>query len=408
MPAQARPPIVAVEAGADPFFDEAGKTLRELRAATGSVIAACGGIERATDVATRLDLDSSIAWKLWHVGRDVAGLPSPAHIPGKQGYERFLQAAAALGIEPAVIDRARAAFAGFQQLARHHAGDRAAADRLIGAITDEGRSRLDTSIRRDGFRANAYLLGVQADSVYQLDALKPVGAEFMPEVFRVRGHFGLQRNRANAPWVMSRTMLVYDAGRSEDLKRSPIDGRPEATNSPGSLLLAQFCSEQNIPIVRRTLADSTVEDELAAGHIGQSGALDVVLGEHFSGMPRIKQSADAMIMRVLTPAKRLVFDVLLPPGIPHRSVSYRVHSTVQSDVPYSRSDDYAQIPIAESLEVLGAASTAPEAIEVPHQGQMLRWLLARLPSAGEGYTLCRVRMKFPPVPSVVAVRYELA
>lgn len=389
----------------DPFVNEAQSTLFELRSATAAVLAACGGIERAVDVSSRLGLDSSLAWKIWQVGRDHGGLPSPAHISGRSGFERFLLAAENLGIATELVQRARAAFGGFERLMRRHAGDRATADRLLGHISAEGKRRLDTAIRRDGFRANSYLLGIQAASTYQLDALVVGDDAFMPEVYRVRGHFGLQRNRADAPWIISRTTLVHETGPSANLKRGPIDC---SSGGLGNLLLTQFCSDPNLPVVRRVLPDSTVEDEIPEGPVGQQAAIDVVLGEHFSGMPRRDVQFDALVMRVLTPCERLVYDILLPEGQSPKDIELRVHSTVQTDLPYLRGEMYASIPVTEKFERLGPALKAPEATEVPRQGAMIKWLLSKLPPRAANSVLWRTHMRYPPVPSVLAARYPIA
>lgn len=389
----------------DPFVNEAQATLMELRSAVAAVLAACGGIDRAVDVANRLGLDNSLAWKIWQVGRDHGGLPSPAHICGRSGFERFLTAAEQSGIASDLVHRARSAFDGFERLMRRHAGDRATADRLLGHISGEGKRRLDTAIRRDGFRANSYLLGIQAASTYQLDAVVSGDRAFMPEIYRVRGHFGLQRNRADAPWILSRTTLVHETGPSATLCRGPIDGTSPAL---GNLLLTQFCSDPNLPIVRRVLPDSTVEDEIPEGPVGQQAAIDVVLGEHFSGMPRRDVSFDALVMRVLTPSERLVYDILLPEGQSPTEMELRVHSTVQTDLPYLRGETYAAIPVTEKFERLGPVLKAPEATEIPRQGAMIKWLVGKLPPHAQNSVLWRTHMRYPPVPSVLAARYPIA
>lgn len=396
----------------DPFLAEAVATLLALRRATSAVLGECGGLDRAADLATRLGVDRSLAWKVWRVGRDTAGYPSPAHIPGSQGYEHFLRAATATGVSEETINAARLAFAAFLRLTASHAGDRASVDLMLGRLTEEGRTRLEVSFRRDGFRANAYLLGVQAAALYQLDALVDAGPAFQPEVWRVRGHFGLRRTGSNGAWLIARSTLVDTEGPTNLLKRDPLmapqSHHDEVDRSP--ILLPDFCSSPEPMVIRRVIPPATVEDELRLGHVGQLGEVDVVTGERVHSMPPSQSARNAVTMNVLTPGKRLCYDVMVQRDLLDGArladwLSLRVHSTVQTDLPYLRGDDFATIPVLEQFEDLGPASKAPEASEIPRQGAMLRWLLSRLPGGPDAYVLARLRMRFPPVPSVIAASY---
>jgi hypothetical protein len=413
--------------GSDPFLAEAGATLLSLRRATSAVLSECGGLDRAVHVSTRLGLDRSLGWKVWQVGRGSAGYPSPAHIPGAQGYEHFLRAARAAGVAEETVVAARRAFAAFERLTASHAGNRASVDLMLGRLTDEGRTRLEVSLRRDGFRANAYLLGVQAAALYQVDALVDAGPRFHPEVWRIRGHFGLRRTGASGAWLISRSTRVDADGPTNMLQRDPLGSPPTPAPSalgdaPGAaareaitserspILLPQFCSSPEPVVIRRTIPPATVEDELRLGHVGQLGEVDVVTGERVHSMPPPQSSRSAVTMSVLTPGERLCYDVVV-----HRDLfagsrltdwlRLRVHTTVQTDLPYLRGDDFATIPVPEQFEDLGAALDAPEAAEIPRQGVMLRWLLAQLPGGPGAYRLARVRLRYPPVPSVLAAGY---
>lgn len=413
--------------GSDPFLAEAGATLLSLRRTTSAVLSECGGLDRAVHVSTRLGLDRSLGWKVWQVGRGSAGYPSPAHIPGAQGYEHFLRSARASGVAEETIVAARRAFAAFERLTASHAGNRASVDLMLGRLTDEGRTRLEVSLRRDGFRANAYLLGVQAAALYQVDALVDAGPRFHPEVWRIRGHFGLRRTGASGAWLIARSTRVDAAGPTNMLQRDPLgapstpdqrtaaDVERAATSDAGAserspILLPQFCSSPEPMVIRRTIPPATIEDELRLGHVGQLGEVDVVTGERVHSMPPPLTPRSAVTMSVLTPGERLCYDVVVHRDLLAGSrltdwLRLRVHTTVQTDLPYLRGDDFATIPVPEQFEDLGSALDAPEAAEIPRQGVMLRWLLSQLPGGPGAYRLARVRLRYPPVPSVLAAGY---
>jgi hypothetical protein len=388
----------------DPFLSEAASILGAMRRTTARVLAACGGAERPVDVAERLGIDRSLAWKMWQVSRGTGAFPSPAHIPGELAVKRFLQAASKHGVPDPMVTQSRNAFEDFQRLITRHAGNRAAVDALLSSFSEEGRTRLETAMRRDGFRANAYLLGVQARAMYQLDAMVNAGDHFMPEVYRVRALVGLRRNRLGVPWIVGRTSLVHAEGPSSEVIREPLG---VATESGSAFVLREFCSTPEPDIRRRIIAGVTAEDELQPGRMGQAGAVTVVTGERLHGMPRQPVQSDAVTMAMMTPCERACYDVIAPESLIAGRVRLRVHSTVQVDVPYLRGEEYASIPASEDFEDLGPVADAPEAPEIPRQGEILEWLTARLrvgPDAGR-YRLWRVRLRYPPVPSVLAARY---
>lgn len=407
------PASVAAHPAPGRFAAEATSTLCELRRATAGVLNALGGLDRAVRVASRLGLDRSLAWKLWKVAQGPGACPSVAHIPGRQGFRRFIDAAQAAGVPRDRIRAAREAFERYTLLAATHAGDRAASDTLLGALSHEGRRRHELAIRRDGFRANAAFLGVQAAAMYQLDVLLPRDASESPDVIRVRGHFGLMRSRENVPWLLTRSTLVNADGPSPRLARVALKTRPypdRARSDDGGLpvLLPEFSSHPLPPVRRRVVAGVTVEDELLPGPVGRTGAVDVVTGERVMQMPRRRAQQDAVTMSVTTPCERLCYDVAAPADLFAAEPSLRVHSTVQSEHPYLRGPEFCTIPVIESLEALGPARAAPPTPEVPRHAELLDWTLHLADQPADSLLLWRVRMRFPPVPSCVAVTYRLA
>jgi hypothetical protein len=390
------------------FGTSAADTLRSLRTATASLLTGLGGVDRAVDVANRLGLDRSLAWKIWQVAQGPGPLPAPAHIPGQQGFALFLSAAARAGADKVALERAREAFEAFGAFTQIHAGDRATVDSMLGALTDQGRSRLELSLRRDGFRSNAHFLGLSASAVYQADFLIPTGSEWMPDIVRVRGHFGLQWIRPNVTWVVARSTLVHADGPTSDLQRRPLVPDPVS----GSTLLPEFSSTPTPNVHRRVIGGVTVEDELVRDRVGATGAIDVVTGERISHMPRRDVPTDAVTLAVMTPCERLVYDVIAPSTFLPTTPALRVHSTVQTELPYLRGENFNTIPVFEEFQDMGpvgpdASGSWPVAAEVPRHDRLLEWLGRQLGPSLRGCRLWRLRMKYPPVPSCLAAEYQL-
>lgn len=418
----------------DAFSLEATDVLRELRRTTATVLGACRGVDRAVEVSAKLGIDRSLAWKLWRVGQGPGACPSPAHIPGKQGFLRFLDAAANAGVDPVLIRDAKSAYERLEQLSETYAGDRASAGNMLGALTEEGRTRLETSLRRDAFRANAFFLAVQAEAMYQLDVILPRGDNPRAglDVVRVRGHYALRRNRPNVPWIVARSTAVDAQGPSANVRRSPLRAPASAEDLPDRpfpVLLPEFSTDPMPTVVRRLVAGVTVEDELQPGPVGQVGAVTIVTGERVSrdelaahaDPGRARARTDAVTMSVTTPCERLCYDVVIPEGLAAGPIRLRLHSTVQMELPYLRGPEAGVIPVSESFEDLGDVHLAPPVPEIARHAELLRWTMSRALSppgaGGDGpasqappmrFRLWRARMRFPPIPSCLAAAFDLA
>lgn len=390
--------------GISSFESDAVTVMRRLRRATAGVLGAVPGLSRAVDVADRLGLDRSLAWKIWRVAQGESEIPSPAHVPGRSGFIRFLDGAGVAGADAALVVEAKTAFEQFERLTAEHAGDRASADIMLAPLSDEGRRRQELARRRDAFRANSHFLGVQCRTLFQADVLLPSGPAYMPDVGRLRAHFGLRRMRPNVPWIVARSTLVNDQGPKGAYRREPLT----PTSTGASFLVPQFSSTPSPQVSRRVIEGYTVEDELAPGPVGEAAATDVVLAERVSMMTREAVESDAVTMPVFTPAERLVYDVLIHESAGVGVPVLRVNSTVHGDAPYLRGRDYDLIPVPESFTDLGTAAEAPAVAEVPRYAAMMAWFIDRLGVSPDALRCYRAKLRFPPLPSRVAAHYDLS
>lgn len=363
-------------------------------------------IDRPVRLAEYLDIDTSLAWKVWKVGLGEGSYPAAAHIPGEAGFERFLTAAERAGVGATAISHAREAYANLNELLRVHGGDRASGVIMLGFLSDAGRTRTELAVRRSAFRANAHFLGVQARALYQLDICTRAASGVGLSVIRARGHFGLQRTRVGVTWMLGRSTPVIHSGPT-GASRSPLDlGNPRDAESPW--LLPQFCSHPMPEVVRRTINGVTTEDELAPGPVGQTGASDIVLGERIENVPVSDAVQDALTMWVATPAEHLCYDVVMEDGLTTRDVQARLHSTVHGDLPYLRGETRDMIPMPEDFRPLGFASSCPPTTNVPRQEELFAWCIARAGVDPARLRVWRLRMKLPPVPTCVAAIYAPA
>ena len=386
------------------FETEAAVVLKDLRRGVAQVLGELPPCTRASDLSTLLGIDRSLGWKVWTLAQGASTNPSPQHVPGRSGFRAFLDAARRRGATDACLQEATAAYKRFQQLSKAHARDRASAEIMLGALTPEGRSRLDLSLRRAAFRANAHFLGVQADTLCQTDLVMPGSGGSMPRITRVRAHYGLTRMRSGVRWVLGRSALVTPIGSTACYTRRPLDPEVGADDAP---VVGAFSSSP-IPVVQRRIVDGVVfQDELDPGPVGKAGAVDVVLGEIVEDVPPSGEAIDAVTCRISTPCERFCYDVVL-----HHSIAacepprMDLFSIIHTEYPYVLGER-DQIPIVETIEGMGRADRSAPMPEVPRHSDLYRWIFKACGEDPSEYEVFRLRMRFPPIPTMVAAHYRL-
>lgn len=387
------------------------ETLAAVRRAFSDVIARLDRVTTAAQLAERLGLDRSLAWKVWRVASGNDQLPSPKHIPGPAGVRIFLDACERAGIEREIAVAAQRAHDAYRQFMTTEASDRASAEILLGGFTREGSQRLEMALRREAFRANTLFVGVQATAIYQMTVVLPPEPGQMPDLALVRGHFGLRRMRAGAGWLLSRTTLLQGSGPDRAHRRVRLDDTTgDVAGDGGVPVVPRFCSHPLPDVARRLLANASVEDELLPGPMGGSGATDIVMGERVTGIPFEPIREDAATMHVRTPCELVCFDVLIHERASREPSPRLEFYTLMSggDLPFADPHKRDLRPMPEPLEDLGRADAAPAPPGVPQYREMVHWTATRCRVEENSLRVYRVRMKFPPLPLCMVMAYSLA
>lgn len=403
----AAPSTTSPSSNADGFEHDATPVLASVRQAVGQILSSLPEpVSRAYHLVGRLRIDRALAWRMWQVAYGPGALPDPAHIPGKVGVSRFLSAAADAGVRAGVIEGARGAFDRFDRLAAEYGSDRASINVLLSALGDRSQKPAAIEVRRELFRAQSQVLGVQARTLYQLNVVVPGEDGFGPDVVLVRGLAGLHRTRPGVSWVLGRSRLVQTTGAHTNYTRRAIDGPHLGPGEPP--LMPSRCSSP-LPRVTRHLVDEvTYEDCLEPGPIGPRDAVDIVMGEVITHIPRDVDDHDAMTMRVTTPAERVCFDLLLhrDATLPASVPAPRLYTLVHGDVSF-HANVRGELPNADPLIEIGHTSTPP--VEgVPAASELVDHAVRTAGRPREQFRHYRFSMRYPPIPLIVAIEYELA
>ncbi|MFH1749246.1 MAG: hypothetical protein ABIG44_19620 [Planctomycetota bacterium] len=400
-----------------PFEEHARNALLRIKGAFVEIIDALPGhITRPRELSKALKIDTKLAWKVAKVAHGADPFAAAQYIPGAAANKAFLESAAAQGVPATRIHEAEAALEEFERLVDLHAGDRPTLEMMLLSYAREGRAQADLAHRKAAFAANSYIWGVRASTHLKADFVHPAAEIGRLDFVTLRGFVGLRRIRPNVPWVIDRARLANDDGtlRRRPI-RQPLD--PAGDTADGSAeapLVREFCSKP-LPVFRRVEApDGFMEDELAPGEVGNTGAVTCITGEVLhNAASQYSTEHDRWAthaVRMRTPCEELLFDLLVHEDLfgPLKP-DLAVYSELAGGPPVlpieSRERD--RLATWEWVEYLGKGPAVVHTPHVPRYAEMIRYTLDKLGWDGKRFDVYRVRMQFPIIPTSVLVTYEL-
>ncbi len=113
-------------------------------------------------VASELGINRQLAWQIATIVSEPICSAGLNVLPGRRGMELVIEACAARCTDSSLVKAASQALESFEAAVHTHAGDRASLSLLAAAWEPAEIEHRTESLRREGFRAQCALLGVQA------------------------------------------------------------------------------------------------------------------------------------------------------------------------------------------------------------------------------------------------------
>jgi hypothetical protein len=400
--------------GADlaPFDARAHDVMQRLQRAFADVLSALNPSDRGAELAARLGIDKKLAWRAASLATASEPLLAGEYLPGQDGLEIFLSACHKAGVAPALTARVRACAADFHQLERDYAGDRPTLEAMLTSLTgfdrDNGRAHL--LHRRSAFKAQAALWGVQCRATLRADFLYPsAGRPGIADLASLRAFVDLARLRPGIRWSVSRSKAT-DGGRNlVGTGRGPMD--QGAAAKYGAPLIERFCSRPMPRVQSVPSSGDIVNNMVADWPMGMAQRATVVTGEWAEAIGPVGLTGDGpgynqVFLRAYTPSELLVFDMLV-----HRKLMGRLSPTLHcfSDLGLwpaypEGADQRSTYPVPERVDYLGRGLESAELAEVPAYTDMLAYCCQQRSWSAADLDVYRVRMAYPPIPCVLAVR----
>ncbi len=363
------------------------------------------------EMSRRFGLDKSLAWKIARVVREEDAFIAVPHFPGKAGFRIFLDSAKKLGAPEGEIERLAGALTKFDQFVETHSGDRETFAMMTGGLGNRANADQHESHRKLAFRGQSATWGVQASLHLSVHFCAPGKTAGSVDTAVVSGLVNFKRLRQEVAWGMSTITdyqgdgiaVGYDKGEAID-----------ASVGPGEApMIHEFCSEPTPHVRMVALPNGSRKIEIAEGPVGKTGAATCVAGWYYRDRAtmyktELDQYAEHLVS-VSTPAECLLHDLYvhkafessLPPSL-------AVYSNLPAGQTYSpAARDQGLLPVGEEVTPLGAYPPSMMAPEFPAYGQLIRSIFSRMGWAPADFRGYRLRLKYPPVPSVAVFRYPL-
>ncbi len=367
--------------------------------------------EASRDVARSLNLNKNLTWKLSRIINSPSTAEAASLFPGASGMNIFIKAVQNAGATPQAIAKLEASIQSFDRMVEIHVGNRAALDLILDSMAGMGTDPLEMS-RKIAFRGNSGIWGVQTYSRIATYFLAPNADDPSRLDFVLcSGMVDFQRLRPSSTWPLFRMRRYNDDGSDIGSEIEPLSLNA-AEDDEAPLLLREF-STGHAPDVE-VLKDHLGElYRLGPGNVGKTGRFSVFVGYlERAAASRYRDEHDTigeLIAGVSTPAENLLFDLIV-----HRDLAdeidpqVRVYGNPSGNLDqHMYHDDTDVLPIYASMRTLGGTPPVVTTPLVPRYQDLIASVYERCGWNPSEFTGWRLQMKHPPMPSSVAVHYEL-
>jgi hypothetical protein len=363
-----------------------------------------------------LGLDKSLGWKISRFVVEEDAVAAFRHLPGRSGMKIVVDRLAASGVPDAMLKRIGTALDDLDKVIEKHAGNRDTFDMMISSLSPHLAKERHEEFRRLAFQGNSATWGVQARLQLAIHVVAPSASGDRVDLAISAGLIDLRRLRTDVSWAVARSWRFSDTGETlNTMRQLPID---PSTPADGLPVLSAFSTSPLPPMVARREADRPiVRYELASGPIGNTGACTCVTGWYDRSVESIYRTETDVhgehAVSISTPAEALYFELYA-----HKDMAFAHHPSVHvfSQLPggplYPR-DGLSAGRLDIPLEIVklggGVGGGAPSTVnpEYTRHRELVETTAAPLGHPLSDYVGFRVRIAYPPIPTLAVYRYDL-
>jgi hypothetical protein len=368
-------------------------------------------LDKPLGLSRELSLDKSIAWKLSRLLSEDDAVVALQRLPGRSGQRILLDAMRRSAVDEALVKEADAALEAFENFVEVHAGDRETFELMLTNLNPAAAEEREESTRKLAFQGNSAIWGVQARVQLSIHILAPHPDGEALNIAIISGLLDFRRLRADTPWSVATVRSFHDSGEPIQATVSgpidPMSGYPE--RAP---LLTRFCSNPDMPMGVHPNADGTTRYEILPGPLGITGSCSCVTGWcHRKVWSRYRTERDRVgehFVSLSTPVEVLYHEFYVHRDfVPGHTPSLLFYSQLPGGPRYPHEGrDIGRLPVAARMLPLGSPPMI-ETVDVPRHRELVEAGVRCFPHPIDEYLGFRVRLRYPPIPTIAVYRYPL-
>lgn len=397
------------------FVEEAKAVVGAVRRALADALVAVNGDPaQPQEISRRFGLDKTLTWKIARVIREDDPWEAVAHIPRRPSIRILIGALAKHGLGKEHADPLWQAMEGFEQFIETHSGDRETLEMMASPAAKRSASKRLELFRKSGFQANSALFGVQARVQLAMQMVTPnPHSEEMLDLTTVCGLMDFRRLRANVPWAIA-TLSGFNADDAPRTDTRSGASALERALPPGTApILSRFCSQPALRLREIHVQPGVSRYELTEGPIGNTAAVDAVLGWRYVGTvskhAEVEGEHGEHTVVLSTPVETLIHDLWV-----HRSLAFAMNPTAHIYSMLPGGPRYPQqgrhvglLPVPAEVTDLGTNPPDTTTPELPRYREMAELAASENGCRLEDFRAYRFRVKFPPIPAMGVLRHGL-
>jgi hypothetical protein len=395
------------------FEDHANQVLRQVRTSLADLVASVrADPANSQDMARRFSLNKNLTWKISKIICETDLYGTAQHLPGKAGMNIFIKAFAAGGASEETIQAVNVAMAAFEHLVERHSADRETFVLMLGNLSANCQQQQNEAHRKLAFRGNSAIWGVQTKVQMSSHFIAPSNDDDLLDIAILIGLIDFRRLRGNVPWTIAAMRKVLDDGSEVPYDNiEPIDTTPSPAE--GVPLMQEFSTGAMTDLRTYTDMKGITKLELDDGPVGNVGSATYVTGWYrrnvVSRFASKNNTRGGHTVTLSTPAELLIHDLFV-----HRDLEYALtpeitlHNLLPSGPQYSPVDpERGCLPVCEAIYELGGGPPDVMVPEIPNYRQMVNAVFSRLSWQPKDFFGLRFKLRYPPIPSVATMIYDL-
>jgi hypothetical protein len=380
-------------------FHELRQSLTQLVTSTGA------DPTNSQSIARVYKLNNNLTWRISKIVNTINVFEAARQLPGTEGISIYIDAFAKAGAPVTMVIKAREAHAEFERVIEAHMGDRATLELAIDGMSGP---RLEAS-RKLAFRGNSGIWGVQARVRTTAFFYAPSTDPNLADLAMIGGFVDYRRLRSGVVSPLFKTFNTFDDGSVRD---GPIvEAIDQTARAGGPMLMHNFCSP-SMPAIRTVPHPTGVAYEIEEGRIGNAGVFDCFFGTLTRrSVPRYRTPKDlfgSLGSQVTIPLETLILDLIV-----HEELAFALSAQLlvfgNPGGLFSTADTFDPrnlLPIDDEPQMIGLPPRVSTPL-VPRYEEMVDSVYERAGWDKRRFSGCRVILKYPPVPSMPSLRYDL-